>query len=130
LDLVHVERLVRGMTEGLPVEVAFVVPRRSHAWGEPVVVRLGTADSVGARPGPVLRAVLISGAEAFVLVHTHLSRRPPGEDDAAATRRLVAAAAVVGVPLLGHVVVGPDAAWQCDSRGAWRVVPAVPTAAR
>ncbi|MGF1654843.1 MAG: JAB domain-containing protein [Actinomycetales bacterium] len=118
------------MADGLPVEVALIIPRYSDDWGEPVVVRLGARDSVTARPGPLLRAVLTSGAEAFVLAHTHVSRQSPGEDDTAVTRRVVAAAAVVGVELLGHVVVGPDAVWQCDAEGGWAVAQAVPSTGR
>ncbi|MBN1091961.1 hypothetical protein JKP75_04850 [Blastococcus sp. TML/M2B] len=118
-DLAHVESLVRGMTDGLPVEIACVVPRSAGSWGEPVVVGLGAPDSVAARPRTVLRAVLTSGAEAFILAHTHLTQQPPGDDDTAVTRRLVAAGSVVGVTMLGHLVVGPSTAWQCTADGRW-----------
>jgi hypothetical protein len=118
-DFAHVEDLVRGMADGLPVEIAFVVPWSAGDWGEPVVVGFGTPDSVAARPRTVLRAVLTSGADAFLLVHTHLTQKPPGDDDTAVTRRLVAAGAVVGVTMLGHLVVGPSVAWQCTADGRW-----------
>jgi hypothetical protein len=74
------------MADGLPVEIAFVVPWSAGDWGEPVVVGFGTPDSVAARPRTVLRAVLTSGADAFLLVHTHLTQKPPGDDDTAVTR--------------------------------------------
>lgn len=127
-DLAHVEDVVRGMADGLPVEIACVVPRRADAWGEPILVGLGAVDCVTARPATVLRAVLTAGAEAFVLVHTHLTQQQPGDADTAVTRRLVAAGAVVGVALLGHVVVGSGGAWQCTAEGLWVLARQVPSA--
>lgn len=122
-ELVSVTALAGRLTDPLPVEVACVVPRRGDAWGAPVIVGVGNLEKVSARPSDVLRAVLTSGGDAFVLLHTHRTLHPPGDDDAAVTRRLVAAGAVVGLPLLAHVVSGPQQSWHSATDGTWQAIP-------
>lgn len=60
--------------------------------------------SVSARD--VLRAALLEGATAFVLVHNHPSGDPkPSAEDVAFTHRVFVGSEAVGMPLLDHVVV-------------------------
>lgn len=94
-------------------EVALVVPVLHGEPQLPVVVATGDRASVVVTPAAVLRAVLASRADAFVLVHTHPEDLPPSGADAAVTRRLVAASSVVGVRMLGHIVLSPSRTYDC-----------------
>lgn len=114
-QVLHVAALTTALADRLPVEVVCILPRHGATWGAPVVVGIGWPDEVTARPREVLRSVLTAGGDTFVLVHTHTTGKPPGADDAAVTRRLVSAAAVLGLTMVGHVVLGPSAVWECLS---------------
>lgn len=98
--------------------------RASPRWlvGDPLIVGVGRLDAVVARPRELLRAVLTSGGNGFVLAHNHVIDTPPSEDDSAVTRRLVIAGAVLGLPLLGHVVIGSERSWVSLPDGSWRSV--------
>lgn len=95
------------------LEVALVLPVVDGVPGPPCVVAVGDAGSVRLVPGQVLRAVLRTPAEGFVLVHTHTTDVPPGPADVAVTRRLMAASVTVGVPMLGHLVLAPRRTHDC-----------------
>lgn len=114
-DALDLADAVGCMAAGVPLEMVCVIPRVAQNWCDPVLVGIGGAGAVSARPREVLRAVLTAGGHAFVLAHTHLSTDAPSPEDQAVTRRLVAAAAVVGVPMLAHLVVGPQHVWDCMS---------------
>lgn len=73
------------------------------------VIAVGDVDQVRITPSDVL----LSGADSYVLVHTHPLGGPPSEADLAVTRRLVAAGTVLGIRLTQHLVLGPDASWDC-----------------
>lgn len=92
-----------------PVEQVAVVP----AGQLPLVVASGSARAVRVTPGQVLRPVLLAGASSYLLVHTHPHGGPPTASDLAVTRRLVAAGTVLGVRLTAHVVLAPEAHWDC-----------------
>lgn len=94
-------------------EVAVVLPVRAGAFGPPHLVAVGDATSVPLTPDVVLRSVLRTRSQAYVLIHTHHADVTPGPADLAVTRRLVAASAVVGVRLLGHYVLAPGATYDC-----------------
>lgn len=102
--------IVRGLLAD-PCETVIVIPCGSP----PVVVATGTPEGVRVTPGQVLRAVLLAGAPAYTLVHTHPGGGPPSDSDRAVTRRLVAASAVVGVRLVAHVVLAPEGQWDCTA---------------
>ncbi len=69
-------------------------------------VAVGGQHGLAVSARDVLRAALLEGASAFVLVHNHPSGDPkPSGEDVAFTRRVFVAAEAVGLPLLDHVVV-------------------------
>lgn len=111
--------IVRGAAAGLPVEIAGVIPLWGTRPGRLHLVALGDADQVAARAIDVLRTALTAGGPEYALVHTHRDAHPPGLDDLAVTRRLVAASRLIGVPLAGHVVVGPSEVFECLSGDRW-----------
>ena len=76
-------------------------------------VARGDADRLRLVPADVLRPVVLAGARAYMLIHTHPAGGPPTAADVALTRRLVAAGAVVGVRLSAHLVVAPERTWDC-----------------
>lgn len=55
------------------------------------------------------RYALRVGADGVVLAHNHATTTGPSRADTAVTRRPVAAGHVLGIPLLAHLVVEPDA---------------------
>lgn len=118
-DALDVTDAVGRLVTDVPLEVVCVIPQVVQSWCDPVLVGIGEPGAVSARPREVLRAVLTSGGCAFVLAHTHLSVDGPSPQDLAVTRRLVAAAAVVGVPMLAHLVIGPQHVWDCTSGRRW-----------
>ncbi len=96
-----------------------VVPLWPDRVGEPVLLSMGTSSSVTLNPAVVLGCVLRSGADSFALLHTHVDERPPSAADAAVTRRLVAATAVCGLTMVGHLVLTPNATYDCmDARAS------------
>lgn len=107
----------------LPEEVLVAVRLTLHRGDETVVVvpdgcpavevAVGGPRQVTVTPSQVLRPVLLAGASAYVLVHTHPCGGPPSPHDVAVTRRLVAASVVVGVRLRAHLVIAPDGQWDC-----------------
>lgn len=91
---------------------------REVAWvliqpGPLVEVSRGEADRLRLVPADVLRPVVLAGARAYLLLHTHPTGGPPTAADVALTRRLVAASAVLGVRLSAHLVVTPERTWDC-----------------
>ena len=88
------------------VMVAVCLDGGNHFVAELEVGR-GGAHSLGILPSDVLRPVIRTGANAFLLVHNHPSGDPiPSAEDLAATRAVSRAAKTVGVPLVDHVIVG------------------------
>lgn len=78
-------------------------------------VALGTATSVDAHPGDILRPVIVTGAPAFIIMHNHPSGDPsPSEEDIRFTRQLMNASSVMNKRFLDHVVVGRKAT---DNKG-------------
>lgn len=81
--------------------------------GPLVEVARGEPGRVQLLPSDVLRPVLLAGASAYTLLHTHPHGGPPSPADHAVTRRLVAAGSMVGVRLSAHLVVSPEHVWDC-----------------
>lgn len=120
VDLAAVAIVVRRLCTGLAVEVAAVVPLVGNRWGAPMLLAVGRSRDVVLSPARVLRAALVVNATAVVLAHNHLDHSGPSPADHALTRRLVAAGAVLGVPLSGHLVVGPGGWFDCFERPSTR----------
>lgn len=81
--------------------------------GPLIEVARGDADRLRLVPADVLRPVVLAGARAFMLIHTHPAGGPPTAADIALTRRTVSAGAVLGVRLSAHLVVAPERTWDC-----------------
>jgi len=91
------------ITEGMWV---LILNSKHRVLGVYEAARGGTS-SVEVRPSDLLRAVLVLGAERFILVHNHPSgEAEPSSDDDALTHRVAKAAKLLGMTLLDHVVVG------------------------
>lgn len=88
------------------------VQYRIKGWS---LVSLGTQNSCLLHSREVLRAALVGGAYAFVLMHNHPSGDPtPSSSDLKVTREVRGAGAAVDIQMLDHVVVGRPA---CDPTG-------------
>lgn len=112
---------VRRLSAGLSVEVAAIVPLVGNRWSAPMLLAVGQRSNVVLSPARVFRAALGANATAIVLAHNHLDDSGPSPSDLALTRRLVAAGVVLGVPLSGHLVVGPSGWFDCcEERSARR----------
>lgn len=74
------------------------------AWNR---VSLGTCAECSAHPREVMRAVIVSGAHAFVMMHNHPSGDPsPSKADEIVTRRIDQAAELLQIRFADHVIVG------------------------
>lgn len=115
----EVAHVVRRLSLGLDVEVAAILPVAGGVLEAPILLAVGTPVSVRVTPLAVFATALRARAHALVLAHTHLTDSPPSPADAAVTRRLMAAGVIVGLPVLGHLVVGPSCAWDCVTGETW-----------
>jgi len=109
LDLASIEAELRVMTGGFGVEMAVAWPVLHDRLERPVIASVGTERRVRLMPERVFRYALRVGAAGVVLAHNHLTNTGPSAADLAVTRRLVAAGHLLGVTLLAHLVVEPDA---------------------
>lgn len=74
------------------------------------IVAIGTLNECTAHPREILRAAVVAGAYAIVLVHNHPSGDPsPSEADRRLTRRVADSADLLQIRLIDHVVVGDPA---------------------
>lgn len=74
-----------------------------------VTVAIGGMSGACLSPSDVLRSVLMSHANGFILAHNHPSGDPsPSREDIAFTAKIHDASKIVGVPLLDHVIVTSD----------------------
>lgn len=99
----------RRMSDGFVNELAVAWPVTHGRLGRPVLAAVGSREDVRVVPQRVFRCGLRHGTDGVVLAHTHARSTGPSGSDIAVTRRLVAAGHVLGIPLLAHLVVEPDA---------------------
>jgi DNA repair protein RadC len=104
---------LRPLAQHLRHEVALVLPGDADPDEGSELVAVGDARSVALTPADALSTVLRRGWASYLLVHTHLDDEPPSVDDIRVTRRLVSASHLVGVPLVGHLILGPTKAYDC-----------------
>ena len=72
-------------------------------------VARGGVHGMHVRGRDCLRAMLVLGAHAFILIHNPPSGDPtPSDHDIAFSRAVAAASALVGVPLLDHIIVANE----------------------
>jgi DNA repair protein RadC len=100
---------LRRMTDGFVDELAVAWPVHESAIGAPIIAAVGDEHEVSVAPERLFRYALRVGASGVVLAHNHSRTTGPSNADRAVTRRLVAAGHVLGIPLLAHLVVEPNA---------------------
>ncbi len=72
-------------------------------------VGIGTLNSCQAHPRETFKAAILAGAAAIVIAHNHPSGdTTPSADDLALTARMGQAGELLGIPVLDHVIVGPE----------------------
>jgi len=110
LDVAGVARAVfRRWRWEQEVFVALPLDAKHRVLGRPVVVAVGTANSVAVHPRDVYREAVRRNAVAVVVAHCHPSGDlSPSGDDLTLTRRLREAGELLGVALLDHVIVSRD----------------------
>ena len=103
--------LVAALLKGEPSEsvVVLALDARRRVL-EAVRVSQGTLTQSMAHPREIFRVALMVGTAAAVIVaHNHPSGDvTPSPDDHRLTRQLREAGDVLGIPVLDHVIVGPD----------------------
>lgn len=78
-----------------------------------ITLAIGGSAQVALTISDVLRPVLTSGYNNFILVHNHPSGNPsPSKEDIDFTVRVRAATSVVGLRMLDHIVLGDDDSFQ------------------
>jgi len=101
-----VEPLLRAEAREVVMVLALDTKRRLLC--PPIMVAVGTIDSVPVHPRELFRPLIRVAASAAVLVHLHPSSGEPvpSPDDIMLTARLKEAGDLLGIPLLDHVVIG------------------------
>lgn len=78
----------------------------------------GGISAVAIAPADVLRAAVITGSAAVILVHNHPSGDPnPSSDDVKFTIRVSDACQLIGVDLLDHVIIGETSSYSFLDHG-------------
>lgn len=74
------------------------------------VAAKGSSTQAHADMKEIFKAVLLSNADGFILVHNHPSgNSTPSAEDIALTRRVKEAAVILGLSLVDHVILGDEA---------------------
>jgi len=82
-------------------------------------VAKGSVNTVSTTPGDLFRRVLLMGSEKFIIVHNHPSGEvEPSEEDLRFTRKVWKGADLLGLKMLDHVIVNPDASRHYSFREA------------
>jgi DNA repair protein RadC len=103
--------VIRDIYKNSPQEVFGVIllSARNRVLGVHAVHR-GRVTSVEVHPADAFRAALVAGAAALICFHNHPSGDcAPSDDDHALTVRLERAGKILGVPVLDHIITGPEA---------------------
>lgn len=119
IDELGAARIARRVIPDGPAEHFIVLALDSRnevqAWA---TIGIGGLSSCPVDVRAVLRFVLCAGCERFICAHNHPSGRPDASgDDVAITDRLRRAAETIGLQLLDHVIVTPDAHFSLRSAG-------------
>lgn len=100
--------LLHGMTERFVV-LSLDAKNRVIGW---TLVGVGGVSACQVDPASAFRAILASGANAWIAVHNHPSGEvTPSAEDVALTERLARGAALIGLPMLDHVIVAEGGAY-------------------
>ena len=91
-------------------ELMVLVNLRSD--GKPInmnIMSIGTINASIACPREALKASILSNAAAIMLFHNHPSGNLiPSRDDIRSTDRLIKAYDLMNIPVLDHIIVGPN----------------------
>ena len=91
-------------------ELMVLVNLRSD--GKPInmnIMSIGTINASIACPREALKVSILSNAAAIMLFHNHPSGNLiPSRDDIRATDRLIKAYDLMNIPVLDHIIVGPN----------------------
>lgn len=73
------------------------------------IVSIGTVDASIAVPRDILKSAILSNAKSMMILHNHPSGiLEPSKDDVRTTSRIIDVCEMIGIPLLDHIIVGPD----------------------
>ena len=73
------------------------------------VVSIGTVNQSLAVPRDILKSAILSNASNIMVLHNHPSGiLSPSKDDIVTTARIIGACDMIGIPLLDHIIVGPN----------------------
>jgi DNA repair protein RadC len=109
-----VVRVVWELTRDEPVEVFLVLLLDTQHCVKPRGIRTvsrGTLMSSLVHPREVFSHAIDARAAAVILAHNHPGTRgsvQPSPDDIAVTKQLVAVGNLLEIPVIDHVIVGPD----------------------
>jgi DNA repair protein RadC len=94
-------------------EVEYFLAITIDAMGTPIKVHeisKGTMDHTIISPRDVFRAALLDNAASVIVLHNHPSGTiKPSEDDSMITKKLAQAGEIIGITLLDHILIGPNA---------------------
>ena len=73
------------------------------------LVSIGAVDTTIANPREILKSAILSNATNMMVLHNHPSNiLEPSKEDVRTTSKLVEICNLVGIPLLDHIIVGPE----------------------
>ena len=103
--------LIRDFLEDVDRE-KFVVAYLNNK-NEPTAIHtvsIGTLNSSLVHPREVMKAAILSNANAILLSHNHPSGWDvnPSDDDINITKRLVEAGKILGIEILDHIIIGEN----------------------
>ena len=100
------EPLLRGETREVVMVLALDTKKRLVC--SPIVVGVGTNDSVPCHPREVFRPLIRVSASSAIVAHLHPSSGEPipSPDDVMMTERLREAGTLLGISVVDHIVVG------------------------
>lgn len=73
------------------------------------VASMGAVDCSIAAPREILKSAILSNAKNMMILHNHPTGiLEPSKEDVKTTSRMIDVCELVGIPLLDHIIVGPD----------------------
>ena len=111
------EPLLRDETREVVMVLALDTKRRLVT--SPVVIAIGTNDSVPCHPREVFRPLIRASASSCIVAHLHPSSGEPvpSPDDIMLTERLKSAGELLGIPVVDHIVIGRGCYLSMADRG-------------
>lgn len=116
-DYAQVLRAAMGNLEAeWMLVLCFNARLRLHSW---FAVTVGSAKYTVVNTSGILRGVIASGCEAYILVHNHPSGDPtPSRQDLQSTTQIQSMGNQIGIKLMDHLIVGGDRVVSMAEEGA------------